>query len=65
MSTIEPQVSDTGRYSINDASRILGIHRNTLRNHTENGFIKCGFRRTNGRRFYTGSEIKRYWKLTL
>lgn len=58
----EPQVSDSGRYSIEQAAAVLGIHRNTLRRHTQDGFIKCSFRRTNKRRFYTGSEIKRYWK---
>lgn len=62
MSTSEPSVSDNGRYSIGEAASILGIHRNTLRAHTEQGLIKCGFRRQNMRRFYTGMELKKYWK---
>ena len=62
MNTIEPSVSDTGRYSISEAATILGVHRNTLRSHTKQGLIKCGFRRQNMRRFYTGIELKKYWK---
>lgn len=62
MSTAEPNVSDSGRYSIGEAAKILGVHRNTLRQHTNQGLIKCGFRRQNMRRFYTGVEIKKYWK---
>ena len=62
MSTTKPNISDTNRYSIGEAAKILGIHRNTLRIHTDQGLIKCGFRRQNMRRFYTGAEIKRYWK---
>jgi len=58
----EPAVAITGRYSVSEASKILGIDRKTLYRHTIDGIIKCGFRRANGRRFYTGSEIQRYWK---
>lgn len=65
MIATEPQVSMTGRYSSKEASMLLGIHRNTLRNYTDNGSIKCGFRRPTARRFYLGSEILRFWKSQL
>lgn len=61
MTNIEPQVPDAGRYSIGETCKLLGIHRNTLDKHTNEGFIRCGYRKTNKRRFYKGSEIKRYW----
>jgi DNA-binding transcriptional MerR regulator len=64
MTPTEPQVSDSGRYTITETSKILKLHPNTVRAHTEAGLIKCGFRRCNGRKFYTGSEIKRYWRST-
>lgn len=57
----EPRVAATGRYSSGETSRLLGIHRNTLRRYTDTGAIKCGFRRESGRRFYAGSEILRFW----
>lgn len=58
----EPKVSETGRYSVMQASQALGIHRNTLQKYTEAGFIKCGFRRDTYRKFYEGREILRFWR---
>lgn len=57
-----PNLPDSGRYSIGEAASILGINRHTLRKHSDEGFIKYGIRKTNMRKFYTGSEINRYWK---
>ncbi len=65
MTAIEPQVSLTGRYSIGEASAILGINRGTLLRYTYAGHIKCGFRRVSARRFYLGSEILRFWRAQL
>ena len=65
MTAIEPQVSMTGRYSSKETSTLLDIHRNTLRNYTNNGDIKCGFRKPTARRFYLGSEILKFWKAQL
>ncbi|WP_010416164.1 helix-turn-helix domain-containing protein [Anaerophaga thermohalophila] len=62
MTAIEPQVNDSGRYSVKETSEVLKINRRTLHRHTIAGYIKPGYRRTNGRAFYTGAEIKRYWK---
>lgn len=62
MTVTEPAVIASGRYPVGEASKILGIDRKTLYRHTTEGLIKCGFRRANRRRFYTGSEILRYWK---
>ena len=63
----EPKVSPSARYSIEEAAALLGIHRNTLHRHTNTGptGISCSFRKSNGRRFYTGLEILRFWRATL
>lgn len=61
----EPKVNENGRYSVMQTSEVLEIHRNTLRNYTEQGLIKCGFRRGNGRKFYEGREIVRFWRAQL
>ena len=45
MTTTTPNINETGRYSIGEASALLGIHRNSLRKYTEQGLIKCGYRR--------------------
>lgn len=62
MTTTEPKAAPTGRYSVAETARMLEIHRNTLLAHTNAGLIKCGYRRTNGRKFYSGMEILKYWR---
>lgn len=63
----EPKVPPTARYSIGEAARILGVHRNTLRRHTNTGptGINCEHRKYNGRKFYTGLEIVKFWKASI
>ncbi len=41
MITIEPNVLDTGRYSITETCTALGISRETLRKYTNSGDIRC------------------------
>ena len=62
---IEPKVNETGRYSVSEACEALGIHRNSLSSYTNSGIIKCGFRKMNGRKFYLGSEIMKFWRAQL
>lgn len=61
----EPRVVNNGRYSVTETSKVLGIHRNSLRKYTEQGFIKCGFRKHTARKFYLGSEILKFWRAQL
>lgn len=58
----EPKISDAARLPIGQAAELLGISRDTLRKHTNSGYIRCNFNRVNKRRFYTGKELKRYWR---
>lgn len=58
-------IPDTGQYTIKETAAIIGIHRNTLRNYTNGGIIRCSFRRGTGKKFYYGKEIKRYLTATL
>lgn len=61
MTTTMPDIPDAGRFNVTQASQLLGINRTTLRRYTEAGLIRCGFRRTNFKKFYTGQELKRFW----
>lgn len=65
MILIEPQIPNDARLPIGEAAQVLGINRVTLHRKTSKGLIKCGFRRGTARRFYLGSEIKRYWRAQL
>ena len=57
-----PNLPDQGRYTIQEAADLLGVHRDTLRKHSYAGYIKYGVKRNNMRKFYLGSEINKYWK---
>lgn len=62
MTATEPTIPDNARYNICQAAEILSINRTTLLKYTNNGLIRCGIRKTNGRKFYTGLELKKIWK---
>lgn len=61
MTTSEPNVPDTGLYSITEAAEILGISTRTILRHVNAQMIRCKIRKCNNRRVFTGREIKRYW----
>lgn len=65
MVAIQPNIDMNGRYSIGEAAKLLGLHRNTLRIYTEQGYVKCGYRKATARKFYMGSELIRLWKAQL
>lgn len=65
MIATEPRVAENARYSLNEASEILGIHRTTLIKWAKEGKIRYGVRRSNSRKFYLGREILRCWKAQL
>ncbi len=61
MTTTEPNVKLNDRYSTAQVAELLGVDASTVRRHTRAGYLKCGYWRHNGRRFYTGREILRYY----
>lgn len=61
----EPKVQNTAKYSIKEAAKILQKSKSTLQRHANEGLIKYGISRTNGRRFVTGEAIKRYWRISI
>lgn len=61
MSTQEPDVTLTGRYTPKETCALLGISRQTLHTRTQAGIIKAGIRKADNRKFYTGAEIRRHW----
>ena len=62
MVSTEPNVSLTGRYTIDETAELLGIHRNTLCRYAKHGKIRFGIRRADSRKFFFGSEILRFWR---
>ena len=62
MTIVEPKIPDQARVPIGKAADILGISRETLRRHTNNGRVRCRFNEATKRRYYMGRELKRYWR---
>lgn len=65
MVTTEPDVAKDGRYNVTATAKALGIARATLRKYDRLGYISHGIRRGTYDTFYTGAEIRRFWKATI
>lgn len=61
MTNVKPDVDLQGRYSIKEVCALLGINRETLRRHTNNGNIAVHFRKVNNRPYYQGVDIIGFW----
>ena len=62
MTKTQPNVAPDGRYELKDAAEALLIDRSTLLRYTHSGKIRCGIRKSNGHRVWTGAEIIRLWR---
>ncbi len=62
MTSEQPNVVLTSRYTAAETCRILNLHRNTLLKYTQQGKIKAGIRKSTAKRFYLGSEILSFWQ---
>lgn len=62
MTVSEPIINDTDRLELKDAAEALKAHKSSILRWTHMGLLHCGIRRSNGRRFWTGKELKRFWK---
>ena len=63
----EPRVCATGRYTVKETSELLGIHRNTLRRYVKAGYIRPAYKRgrivvNQPRIRFLGSEIVKFWR---
>lgn len=58
----EPKVNITGKYPISEAAAALGYSRRHLLRLADEGLIGFVCSRKNGRKYFTGREILRFWK---
>ena len=65
MTNVELKAADSGRYTMTETCKALGIHRNTLRRWLQAGKMKVKFRRIDNRKVIEGSEIKKAWRVAL
>lgn len=64
---VAPEIIPTRRYTISEVCSMLGIHRNSLRRYTNDGDIKCIFRKAGSRMkpLYEGKEILKFWRAAI
>lgn len=55
------RISLTGEYTLKEASELLGVTRQTLYRYCREKGLRFGVRRANGRRFFKGVELKRFF----
>lgn len=55
-----PDVKKTSRYTVGQAAKILGVHRNTLCAYCNQGLIKYTFR-IGRKKLIMGHELIRFW----
>lgn len=56
-----PQVAKTGRYTIAESARALGVSRTTLYRWMADGAIRVMVTRKTYRRYISGEELLRVW----
>ena len=62
----EPQVKDSGRYTVVQTAKALEVSRQTIHRHSTSPDkpLKCSTHKVTGKKLYLGSDIKKFWKAT-
>ena len=53
----------TARYSATECARLLGCTVRTIANYRIAGKLRARVNRNNGRYYYTGAELQRFWRI--
>lgn len=61
MRVIMPQIADDSKYTVCQASEVLGVHRDTIRRWVNSCLLKPRFSKINGRKFFLGKDLKKFW----
>lgn len=64
MTATEPEVADNGRYTVTQAAKALKVSRQTIYTHTDSNALKCTIHKATGKRLYSGSDLKKWWRTT-
>ena len=62
MTTSQPNVRPNDRLELRDAAKALKVNRSTIIRWTASGKLHCGKRKGNGRNFWSGAEILKFWQ---
>lgn len=62
MVTELPKFADDAQFNVTQAARVLGVDRKTILRKVNSLQLKAKFRRDTGRKFFTGYELKRFFR---
>lgn len=65
MTTKEPQLNLNDRLELKAAAEVLSVSKGTVLRYTKQGLLHAGIKKSNGRRFWLGSEIIRFWRASI
>lgn len=63
MVTTLPTISDDSKFTATALATMLDVSTETIRRYRISGKLKARMSRANGRYFFTGREIKRFWQI--
>jgi len=64
MTATEPEVADNGRYTVTQAAKALEVSTKTINRRTDSRDLKCTIHKATGKKLYSGSELKKFWRST-
>lgn len=62
MITTTPNINPAARLELREAAAALEVDKSSIQRWTSIGRLRCGIKKSNGRKFWTGAELIRFWK---
>lgn len=62
MTNTVPKINPDARLELREAAAILNVDRSSILRWTTIGRLRCGIKKSNGRKYWTGAELIRFWK---
>ncbi|MBO6083202.1 MAG: helix-turn-helix domain-containing protein [Bacteroidales bacterium] len=62
MRNTQPLIDPAAHLELREAALALDVHKSTVLRWTRTGKLRCGIKRLNGRKYWTGAELIRFWR---
>lgn len=57
-----PKIDPSARLELREAAAALNVDKSTIQKWTKDQRLRCGVKKSNGRKYWLGSELIRFWK---
>ena len=64
MTTTKPNIDPAARLELRDAAAALAVTKSTILRWSADGRLTCRVKMSNGRRFWTGEDLLKFWAAT-